>query len=72
MTFEEISALSQIAGGFAVMASLVFVGLQIRDNSRAVRAATAQAVHDNKPDPRARAFGVVPVTFSTSGREQAG
>ncbi len=47
MTLEDISLLSQIVGGFAVMASLVFVGLQIRDNSRAVRAATAQAVHDN-------------------------
>lgn len=47
MTLEELAYLSQIVGVFAVMASLVFVGLQIRDNSRAVRAATAQAVHDN-------------------------
>ena len=29
------------------VASLIFVGLQIKDNSDAVRAATAQAVHDN-------------------------
>jgi hypothetical protein len=45
MTFEEISALSQIA---------------------------VTEIMKRKPDPRARAFGVVPVTFSTSGREQAG
>ena len=30
-----------------VMASLVFVGFEIRNNARAVRSATAQSVHEN-------------------------
>jgi hypothetical protein len=47
MTLEQIYYVSQIPAVFAVIASLVFVGLQVRDSSRAVRAATAQAVHDN-------------------------
>lgn len=47
MTLEDAAALSQIVGAIAVVASLVFVGFQIRGNSRALRAATAQAVHDN-------------------------
>ena len=47
MTLEAIYYISQIVAVFAVIASLVFVGLQVRDSSRAVRAATAQAVHDN-------------------------
>lgn len=44
---EQINLYSEIIASLGVFASLVFVGLQIRDNSRAVRAATAQAVHDN-------------------------
>lgn len=69
--------LSQIAGVVGGLIALIFVGLQIRDNSRAARAATAQAVHETysswynslldatqvmsrPPDPRAKAFGVVP------------
>jgi hypothetical protein len=47
LTLSDISALAEIIGGLAVIGSLIFVGLQIRDNSRAVRSATAQAVHDN-------------------------
>jgi hypothetical protein len=47
MTLEAVYYISQIVAVFAVIASLVFVGLQVRDSSRAVRAATAQAVHDN-------------------------
>ncbi len=47
MALAEISALVQILGGIGVFASLIFVGVQIRENSKAVRSATAQAVHDN-------------------------
>lgn len=47
MTLDQAASLSQIAGAIGVIASLIFVGLQIRDNSSAVRSATAQAVHDN-------------------------
>lgn len=47
MTLDQVASLSQIIGAVGVIASLIFVGLQIMDNSRAVRSATAQAVHDN-------------------------
>lgn len=36
MTLNEAGLLSQIAGAIGVIASLIFVGLQIRDNSSAV------------------------------------
>ena len=47
MTLEEIFQISQIAAALGVIASLVFVGLQVRGNAKAVRSATAQAVQDN-------------------------
>lgn len=47
MDLATIVSLSQIVGVVGGVASLIFVGLQISDNSNAVRAATAQAVHDN-------------------------
>ena len=47
MTLDQVASLSQSMGAVGVIASLIFVGLQIMDNSRAVRSATAQAVHDN-------------------------
>ena len=47
MTLSDIALLIQIVGGIGVFASLIFVGVQIRENSQAVRSATAQAVHDN-------------------------
>lgn len=46
MTLEQIFQVSQIAAALGVIASLVFVGLQVRHNARAVRSATAQAVQD--------------------------
>ncbi|HEY6814564.1 MAG TPA: hypothetical protein VI168_03395 [Croceibacterium sp.] len=46
MDLELWVAWSQILGVLGGLIALVFVGLQIRDNSRAVRAATAQAVHE--------------------------
>jgi len=44
MTLEELSYLSQIIGVAAIFASLVFVGLQIRQNTLATRAASHNAV----------------------------
>ena len=38
--------MSEIAGGVAIIASLIFVGLQVGENSRTVRSATFQAVTD--------------------------
>ena len=47
MTLEQVAALSQVVAAGGVIASLVFVGLQIRDSAKAVRSAAAQAVHEN-------------------------
>ncbi len=46
MDLDTFVAWSQILGVLGGLIALVFVGLQIRDNSRAVLAATAQAVHE--------------------------
>ncbi len=43
MSLEQASYLSQIVGVVAVVASLIFVGVQLRQNSLAVRAAASQA-----------------------------
>jgi hypothetical protein len=39
---EQWSYLSQIIGAIAVVASLIFVGVQLRQNTKAVRTATSQ------------------------------
>jgi len=44
---DTVATLSQILGAVGVIGSLIFVGMQIMENSKAVRSATAQAVHDN-------------------------
>jgi hypothetical protein len=43
MSLEQASALAQIISAVAVFASLVFVGLQVGQNTKAVRAAASQA-----------------------------
>ncbi|HZZ31355.1 MAG TPA: hypothetical protein VFE10_05105 [Phenylobacterium sp.] len=43
MSLDQLSALSQIISAFAVVASLVFVGIQLLHAIRAVRASTSQA-----------------------------
>lgn len=43
LTLSDVVDLSQIAGAVAVIASLIFVGLQIRHNTTTARAATLQA-----------------------------
>jgi len=47
MTLDQIALASQIVAALGVIGSLIFVGLQVRDSAKAVRSATAQAVHDN-------------------------
>ncbi|NWG46021.1 MAG: hypothetical protein HXY25_05685 [Alphaproteobacteria bacterium] len=44
MTLAELSDLSQALGAVAVVASLIFVGIQIRQNTAATRAASHNAV----------------------------
>jgi hypothetical protein len=47
MTLEQIFWASQSVAAVGVMASLIFVGLEVRNNAKAVRSATTQAVHEN-------------------------
>lgn len=47
MTLETLAVFSQVAAAAAVFASLVFVGLQIREQANATRAQTEQAVAAN-------------------------
>ena len=46
MTLEDASLISQIIAGIAVVASLIFVGLQLRQNDKTQRAAMHQARAD--------------------------
>lgn len=43
MTLSDLSAVGSFISGVAVLVSLVFVGFQLRQNTRAVRAATSQS-----------------------------
>jgi len=47
MTLESIYYIGQTVAVVAIMASLVFVGLQVRQNTKATKASAAQAVHSN-------------------------
>ena len=47
MTLSDVSNLAQIIGALAVVVSLFYVAFQIRQNTDAVRSATAQDVHEN-------------------------
>jgi hypothetical protein len=40
LTLSELADLGEVAGGFAVVASLVYLAVQIRQNTRAVRGST--------------------------------
>ncbi|MGC1778520.1 MAG: hypothetical protein WBB34_11275 [Xanthobacteraceae bacterium] len=46
MNLAEISQISQTLGSAAVVASLIFVGFQIRQNTKATRAASHHAVSE--------------------------
>lgn len=43
MTLSELASIGNLVGGIAVLASLIFVGVQLRQNTRAVRATASQA-----------------------------
>lgn len=47
MNLGDLANLGQIIGAIAVVASLFYVAYQIRQNTNAVRSATAQAVHEH-------------------------
>lgn len=46
MTFEHLVYFAQIAGSAALIFSLIFVGVQVRQNTVASRARTMQSVYD--------------------------
>lgn len=46
MTFADISELSDLVEALAVVASLIYIGYQIKETRKSVRAATAQARTD--------------------------
>ena len=47
MSIMELGALGEFVGAFAVVATLLYVGFQVRQNTMAVRGATMQAVFES-------------------------
>ncbi len=47
VNWNAVQAVAELVGAFGVLGSLLYVASQIRQNTQAVRSATAQAVHDN-------------------------
>ena len=47
MNWDAVGAVAELLGALGVIASLLYVGLQIRENSRVVQASTSQAVADS-------------------------
>jgi hypothetical protein len=47
MNLGDLANLGQIIGALAVVVSLIYVALQIRQNTNAVRSAAAQVVHEH-------------------------
>ncbi len=56
MSLTDLANIGQVIGAIAVVISLIYVALQIRQNTNAVRSATAQAVHEHffASPPRSR------------------
>ena len=47
MNLNDLANIGQVIGAIAVVISLIYVALQIRQNTNAIRAATAQSVHEH-------------------------
>ena len=47
MSLNDLANMGQVIGAIAVVISLIYVALQIRQNTNAVRSATAQSVHEH-------------------------
>jgi len=47
MNLNDLANIGQVIGAIAVVVSLIYVALQIRQNTNAVRAATVQSVHEH-------------------------
>jgi hypothetical protein len=47
MSLNDLANLGQVIGALAVVISLIYVALQIRQNTAAIRSAAAQTVHEH-------------------------
>jgi len=47
MSLNDLANIGQVIGAIAVVVSLIYVALQIRQNTAAIRSATAQSVHEH-------------------------
>ena len=47
MSLNDLANMGQVIGAIAVVISLIYVALQIRQNTNAVRSATVQSVHEH-------------------------
>ena len=47
MSLNDLANIGQVIGAIAVVISLIYVAFQIRQNTNAVRSATAQSVHEH-------------------------
>jgi hypothetical protein len=47
MSLNDLANIGQVIGAIAVVISLIYVALQIRQNTNAVRSATVQTVHEH-------------------------
>jgi hypothetical protein len=47
VNWEAVGAIAEFLGALGVIASLIYVGMQIRESSRVVQASTSQAVADS-------------------------
>jgi hypothetical protein len=47
MSLNDLANIGQVIGAIAVVISLIYVAMQIRQNTNAVRSATAQSVHEH-------------------------
>ncbi len=50
MNWEAISAIGELLGALGVLASLIYLAVQIRDNTRSIQAASLQSVLDGPRD----------------------
>ena len=48
MTLEDLGNLGEFLGAIGVIASLVYLAVQIRQNTRAVNSNTSQAITDSR------------------------
>ena len=48
MNWEALGAISELVGALAVIATLLYIALQIRQNTKAIRGATLNAITEHK------------------------